>query len=159
MAVHPTLRFQIISTLSAPGSPSGDLLPSTGHSFVLPGDSPGESASPSESGVPRRVIRGLADANMPSGDAGRLEGREADAGSAASATGESRGGTLGRMTMKSTRSVLGHSLLSLPVRSHRSLFRLLRTARFTRVLRSAPIIRSLTRSLTQFGAHGKAIYV
>ena len=55
--------------------------------------------------------------------------------------------TLGRMTMNSTRGALGHSLRSL-VRSHRSLIRLLRTARFARALRCAhSFARSLTRSL------------
>ena len=51
--------------------------------------------------------------------------------------------------MKSTRKVLGHSLL----RSHRSLIRLLRTARF------AALIRSLARSLTRSRAHGKEVHV
>ena len=50
--------------------------------------------------------------------------------------------------MKSTRRVLGHSLLRSLVRSHRSLIRLLRTARFARALRCAhSFARSLTRSL------------
>ena len=53
-----------------------------------------------------------------------------------------------RITIKSTRRVLGHSL----VRSHRSLIRLLRTARFARTLRCA-------HSLTRSRAHGKAVYV
>ena len=57
-------------------------------------------------------------------------------------------GTVGRMTMKSTRRVLGHSLLRSLVRSHRSLIRLLRTARFARALRCAhSFARSLTHSL------------
>ena len=52
------------------------------------------------------------------------------------------------MTMKSTRRVLGHSLLRSLVRSHRSLIRLLRTARFARALRCAhSLARSLTHSL------------
>ena len=55
---------------------------------------------------------------------------------------------VGRMTMKSTRRVLGHSLLRLLVRSQRSLIRLLRTARFARALHCAhSCTRSLTRSL------------
>ena len=56
--------------------------------------------------------------------------------------------TVGSMTMKSTRRVRGHSLLRSLVRSHRSLIRLLRTARFARALRCAhSFARSLTRSL------------
>jgi len=56
--------------------------------------------------------------------------------------------TVGPMTMKSTRRVLGHSLLRSLVRSHRSLIRLLRTARFARALRCAhSFARSLTHSL------------
>merc|ERR1711951_261612 len=56
--------------------------------------------------------------------------------------------TVGPMTMKSTRRVLGHSLLRSLVRSHRSLIRLLRTARFARALRCAHLFaRSLTHSL------------
>ena len=56
--------------------------------------------------------------------------------------------TMGRMTLKSTRRVLGHSLLRSLVRSHRSLIRLLRTARFARALRCAHSFAcSLTRSL------------
>ena len=56
--------------------------------------------------------------------------------------------TLGWMTMKSTRKVLGHSLLRSLIRSHRSLIRLLRTARFARALRCThSFARSLTRSL------------
>jgi len=52
---------------------------------------------------------------------------------------------LGRMTMKSTRGVLGHSLLRSLVRS---LIRLLRTARFARALsRAHSFPRSLTHSL------------
>ena len=54
--------------------------------------------------------------------------------------------TVGQNCMKSTRGVLGHSLVHLLVRSHRSLIRLLRTARFA-------------RPLTRSGAHGKEIYV
>ena len=50
--------------------------------------------------------------------------------------------------MKSTRGVLGHSLLRSLVRSHRSLIRLLRTARCARALRCThSFARSLTRSL------------
>ena len=52
--------------------------------------------------------------------------------------------TLGRMTMKSTRRGLGHLLLRSLVRSHRSLIRLLLTARFARAHSFA---RSLTHSL------------
>ena len=55
--------------------------------------------------------------------------------------------TVGK-TMKSTRRVLGHSLLRSLVRSHRSLIRLPRTARFARALRYAhSLARSLTHSL------------
>ena len=53
--------------------------------------------------------------------------------------------TLGRNDMKSTRRVLGHSLLRSLVRPHRSLIRLLRTARFAHALRCA---HSFARSLT-----------
>ena len=60
--------------------------------------------------------------------------------------------TVGSMTMKSTRGVLGHSLLRSLVRSHRALIRLLRTDRFARVLRW-PLFRSLAHS----GAHGKEV--
>ena len=53
------------------------------------------------------------------------------------------------MTMKSTRRVLGPSLLCSLARSHRSLIRLLRTARFARALHCAlSFARSLTHSLT-----------
>ena len=56
--------------------------------------------------------------------------------------------TTGRMTMKSTRRVLGHSILRSLILSHRSLIRLLRTARFARALRCAhSFARSLTRLL------------
>ena len=51
--------------------------------------------------------------------------------------------------MKSTRRVLGHSLLRLLFRLHHSLIRLLRTARFARALRCA---HSFVRSLTRFHA-------
>ena len=62
--------------------------------------------------------------------------------------GSGKQSTVGRMTMKSTRRVLGHSLLRSLVRLHRSLIRLLRTARFARALRCAhSLARSLTRSL------------
>ena len=44
--------------------------------------------------------------------------------------------------MKSTRRVLGYSLLRSLVRLHRSLIRLLRTARFARALRCAHLIAS-----------------
>ena len=53
--------------------------------------------------------------------------------------------TLGRMPMKLTRRVLGHSLLRSLVRSHRSFIHLL-----TSLVRSAAVIRSLSRSLTLF---------
>ena len=63
--------------------------------------------------------------------------------------------TLGRMTMKSTRRVLGHSLVRSLVRSHRSLIRLLRTARFARALRCAhSLARSLTHSLPSSSERG-----
>ena len=53
------------------------------------------------------------------------------------------------MTLKSTRKVLGHSLLRSIVGSHRSLIRLLRTARFARALRYAPLRSAmLAHSLT-----------
>ena len=56
--------------------------------------------------------------------------------------------TVGSNDMKSTRGVLGHLLLRSLVRTHRSLIRLLRTARFARALRCAhSLARSLTRSL------------
>ena len=55
---------------------------------------------------------------------------------------------VGGMTMKSTRRVLGHSLLRLLVRSHCSLILFLSTARFARELRCAhSFARSLTHSL------------
>ena len=60
--------------------------------------------------------------------------------------------TVGRVTLKSTRRVLGHSLLRSLVRSHRSLIHLLRTARFARARRRA---HSFTDSLTHALAHGK----
>ena len=53
--------------------------------------------------------------------------------------------TVGKMTMKSTRRVLGHLLLRLLLLSHRSLICLLRTACFALALRCA---HSLARSLT-----------
>ena len=56
--------------------------------------------------------------------------------------------------MKSTRKVLGHSLVRSRVRWYRSLIRLLRTARFARALRCAALIRSLVRSLAPSRAHG-----
>jgi len=61
--------------------------------------------------------------------------------------------TVGRMTMKSTRRVLGHSLLCSLIRPHCSLIRLLRTAR---ALRCA---HSFSRSLTHSGARGKEVFV
>ena len=60
--------------------------------------------------------------------------------------------TVGRMSMKSTRRLLGHSLLRSLVLSHRSLIRLLRTARRARALRCA---HKFARSLTHFGLMGK----
>ena len=65
----------------------------------------------------------------------------------------STGCTVGRMTKKSTRRVLGHSLLCSLIRPHRSLIRLLRTAR---ALRCA---HSFSRSLTHSGARGKEVFV
>ena len=64
--------------------------------------------------------------------------------------------TVGRMTMKSTRRVIGHSILRSLVRSHRSLSRLLRTARFARALRCA---HSFAHSLTHSWARGKVVFV
>ena len=58
---------------------------------------------------------------------------------------------MGKMTMKSTRRVLGHSLVRSLVRSHRSLIRFLRIACFTRALCCA-------HSLARSRAHGKEIY-
>ena len=55
--------------------------------------------------------------------------------------------TMGRMTMKSARRVLGHSLLRLLLRSHRSPIRLLRTARFT--LRCAHSLANLPSNSLQ----------
>ena len=60
--------------------------------------------------------------------------------------------TVGRMTMKSTRRVLGHSLLRSLVRSHRSSIHLLLTARF---VLPATLIHSFVRSLAHFAAQGK----
>ena len=60
------------------------------------------------------------------------------------------------MTMKSTRRVMGHSLLRLLVHSRRSLIRLLRTARFARALRC---FHTFARSLAHSGAHGKELFV
>ena len=57
------------------------------------------------------------------------------------------------MTIKSTRRVVGHSLVHSLVRSHRSLIHLLRTAH------SAALIRLLARLLTHTGAHGKEVFV
>ena len=55
--------------------------------------------------------------------------------------------TVGRMTTKSTRRVLGHLRLCLLVCSHCSLIRFPRTARFARALRFAHLfVRSLTHS-------------
>ena len=57
--------------------------------------------------------------------------------------------TMGRMTMKAKGKVLGHSLLRSLFGSHRSIIRLLRTARFARALRCAHSFdRSLANSLT-----------
>ena len=56
------------------------------------------------------------------------------------------GRTMGRMAMKSMRRVLGHSLVRSLVHSHRTLIRLLRTARFA-------------RPLSRTGTHGKEIFV
>ena len=64
--------------------------------------------------------------------------------------------TVGEMAMQSTCRLLGHLLLRSFVRSHRSLIRLLRTARFARALRRA---HSLARSLTHSRAHGKEVSV
>ena len=63
---------------------------------------------------------------------------------------------LGRMTIKSTRRVLGHSLLRSLVRSHRSLIRLIRTARFARALRCS---HSFALLLTHSVAHWKEVFV
>ena len=58
------------------------------------------------------------------------------------------GRAVGKIDMKSTRWVLGHSLVRSLVCSHHSLIRLLRTARFARALRCAhSFARSLTHSL------------
>ena len=54
------------------------------------------------------------------------------------------------------RWVLGHSLLRSLVHSHRSLIRLLRTARFARALCCA---HSFARSLAHSGSHGKVVVV
>ena len=54
--------------------------------------------------------------------------------------------TMGRITMKSTRRILSHSLVRPLSRSHRSLSRLPRAARFARALSCA---HSFVRSLTQ----------
>ena len=64
--------------------------------------------------------------------------------------------TVGRMSMKSTRKVLGHSLLRSIVRSHRSLIRLLRTARLARAL---PCTHLFVRSLAHPHAHGNEVHV
>ena len=63
--------------------------------------------------------------------------------------------TKGRMTMKSTRRVLGHLLLRSLVCSHRSLNCLLCTARFAHALRCA---HSFAHSLTHSRAHKKEIF-
>ena len=64
------------------------------------------------------------------------------------------------MTIKSTRRVLGHSLLRSLVRSHRSLIRLLRTARFARALCCAhSLARSLTRSLRSSWERGLCLRI
>ena len=62
---------------------------------------------------------------------------------------------VGRMAMKSTRRLLGHSLLRSLVHLHRSLIRLLRTTRFARVLRCA---QSFDRSLAHSGAYTLFLY-
>ena len=62
------------------------------------------------------------------------------------------------MTMKSTHKVLGHSLVRSLIRLHRSLIRLLRSARSARALCCALLrsfVRSLARSFTRSLAHGK----
>ena len=103
----------------------------------------------------------------------------ASATSHVSAGGDAVGGkaqrTVSRMIKEQTHRVLGHSLVRSLVRSHRSLIRLLRTARFARALRcahsfaralrcahslarSAALIRSLARSLTHSRAHGKEVF-
>ena len=63
------------------------------------------------------------------------------------------GRTMGRMTMKSTHIVLGHSLVRSLVHSHR-------TARFTRAFRCAhSFVRSFARPLTRSRVHGKEVFV
>ena len=62
---------------------------------------------------------------------------------------------MGTMTMKSTRGVLGHSLLLSLVRLHRSLIRLLRTSCFARALRCAYLF---ARSLAHSEAHEKEAF-
>ena len=57
--------------------------------------------------------------------------------------------TVGQNCMKSTRRVLGHSLVRSLIRSHRSLIRLLRTTRFA---------RSLTHSLPSSWESGLCLY-
>ena len=59
---------------------------------------------------------------------------------------------MGRITMKLTRRVQSHSLLCLLVRSHRSLKRLLRTARIDQALHCV-------HSFAHSRAHGKQIFV
>ena len=61
--------------------------------------------------------------------------------------------------LKSTRRVLGHSLIRSLVRSHCSPIRFLGTASFARALRSAySFVRSLAHSLTRSQARGKEIF-
>ena len=66
---------------------------------------------------------------------------------------------MGKMTMKSTRRVLGHPLLRSLARSHHSLIRFLRTARFARALRSAhSFVHSLTNSLRSSWERGSCLW-
>ena len=72
--------------------------------------------------------------------------------------------TLGRMTMKLTHRVKGHSLLHslapLIHSRHRSLIRLLYTSALPASLaRSAALIHPLTCSFSHSGAHGKVVFV
>ena len=64
--------------------------------------------------------------------------------------------TMSKMTMKSKRRLLGYSLLRSLIRSHRSLIRLLRTARFARAL-ARSFVCLLACSLAH-GAHGKDFF-
>ena len=68
--------------------------------------------------------------------------------------------SLGRMTMKSTRRVQGHSLLRSLVRSHgRTAHSFAYSALLAPLARSAALIRSLARSLTYSGVHEKEFFV